>query len=130
VLRLSNCTSSRSRNARWIPPRRDEEGAGYGPDAAAMANASAVAFLFGREIFETQGVPVGIVLSCKGGTRAVNWTSREVLAQNPDAAGHYRYHQELVEAFPAALDEWVAAGRENSPPAGAAGPQTGVRGRR
>jgi sialate O-acetylesterase len=97
-------------------PRHDVEGTWYGPDARAMANASAVAFLFGREIFETQGVPVGIVLSYKGGTRAVNWTSREVLAQNPDAAGHYRYYQKLVEAFPAAHDEWEAAGRESSPP--------------
>lgn len=97
-------------------PRRDVKGAWHGPDAGAMANASAVAFLFGREIFETQGVPVGIVLSYKGGTRAVNWTSKEMLAQNPDAADHYRYYQELVQAFPAAHDEWAAAGRENNPP--------------
>lgn len=97
-------------------PRRDVEGAWYGPDAMAMANASAVAYLFGREIFETQGVPVGILLSYKGGTRAVNWTSAEVLAANPDAAGHYRYYEKLVDAFPTAFDEWVASGREGGAP--------------
>jgi sialate O-acetylesterase len=46
----------------------------------------------------------------------VNWTSAGVLAQNPDAEGHYRYYRKLVDAFPGAFDEWVASGREGRAP--------------
>ncbi len=97
-------------------PRRDVKGTWLRSSPRTMAKISAVAYLFGREIQQTQGVPVGVLLSYKGGTRAVNWTSSEVLAANPDAAGHYQYYEKLAAAFPAAYDAWIAAGSEGTPP--------------
>ncbi len=45
---------------------------------------SAVAYFFGREIHQEQGVPVGLISSNWGGTPAEAWTSESALMTMPD----------------------------------------------
>ncbi len=45
---------------------------------------SAVAYFFGREMHQTQGVPVGLIHSSWGGTLCEAWTSADALEKLPD----------------------------------------------
>jgi sialate O-acetylesterase len=49
-----------------------------------VASFSAVGYFFGREIHLAKNVPVGIIQSGWGGTRAEAWTSYEMLGSLPD----------------------------------------------
>ncbi len=82
---------------------------------------SAVGYFFGREIFETQKIPVGLVGSYWGGTPAEAWTSLEALKANP-ALAHYattfeetranrealrrRYDEETLPRWKEAVEAW------------------------
>jgi len=80
---------------------------------------SAVLYLFGREINEQTGVPVGLIHSSVGGTRIELWTAPEGLATVPEFAGevdriadarrHYR-EDILPRALPR-LEAWTAQAR-------------------
>jgi len=97
-------------------PLDDVGGAWARSNAEVATDFSAVAFHFGLELQAELGVPVGIVQSCVGGTRAVNWTSAPVLAVNPDARHHDDYYRELLRAYPEKVDAWrarVDAGETN-----------------
>lgn len=54
---------------------------------------TAVGYYFGRQLSEVLGVPVGLIQTAWGGTRAEAWTRHEVLAGNP--------------AFAPILDTWA-----------------------
>jgi sialate O-acetylesterase len=60
---------------------------GYTPWTPATPEAarsfSAVAYLFGRRLHETLGVPVGLLHTSWGGTPVESWTSAEALARSP-----------------------------------------------
>lgn len=45
---------------------------------------SAVAYFFGRELYQELGVPIGLIHSSWGGTPAEAWTRKEILETNPD----------------------------------------------
>jgi sialate O-acetylesterase len=61
----------------WLPitPENLAVGGGNG--------ASALAYLFGKELHKTLGVPVGLINTSVGGTPAEFWTSRKALEANP-----------------------------------------------
>ena len=44
---------------------------------------SAIGFIFGRKLYKTLNVPVGLIQSTWGGTHAESWTSMEVMKNNP-----------------------------------------------
>lgn len=88
-------------NASWV---------GAAPDT--VSNFSAVAYFFGRSLREHLKVPVGLLSTNVGGTRAEAWTSRRALVSRPE------YRQE-VEKFEQALQQFRAAGK--TPDAGKAG---------
>ena len=48
-----------------------------------VANFSAVGYFFGREIHQTQGVPIGLINASWGGTVCEAWTSAATLMTNP-----------------------------------------------
>jgi sialate O-acetylesterase len=50
---------------------------------AIVGGFSAVAYFFGRDLFQQLGVPVGLIHTSWGGTPAQLWTSRKVLEANP-----------------------------------------------
>ena len=91
--------------------QQDVKGTWLPSTAEAMARISAVAYLFGQEIQQTQKVPVGILLSVKGGTRAVNWTSQEVLDLNPEAKSHRANYNKRIASYPGELAHYAASGR-------------------
>ncbi|CAM3743308.1 sialate O-acetylesterase [Flavobacterium chungbukense] len=45
---------------------------------------SAVAYFFGRDLHQNLKVPIGLISSSWGGTKAEAWTSQKVLEENPD----------------------------------------------
>ncbi|MCX6225540.1 MAG: 9-O-acetylesterase [Bacteroidia bacterium] len=47
---------------------------------------SAVAYFFGKELYEKLKIPVGLINTSWGGTVAETWISEETMAQNPDFA--------------------------------------------
>jgi sialate O-acetylesterase len=51
-----------------------------------IANFSAVAYFFGRELHKELNVPVGLIHTSWGGTPAEAWTKKAVLAADPDLA--------------------------------------------
>lgn len=53
---------------------------------ATVANFSATAYFFGREIAEKQRVPVGLIHTSWGGTNVESWISGKVLEEMPDFA--------------------------------------------
>jgi sialate O-acetylesterase len=53
---------------------------------ASVADFSAVAYHFGKEVHQALKVPVGLVESCWGGTAAEAWTPRPALDAIPDLA--------------------------------------------
>lgn len=55
---------------------------------ASSRNFSAVAYFFGKSLYEKLKVPIGLINTSWGGTEAETWTSGEMIAQNPDLAKH------------------------------------------
>lgn len=67
---------------------------------------SAVAFLFGRELHQKLGVPVGVVNSSWGGTVAEAWTSREALEAVTDLKSMVENQDALIANYPAELEKY------------------------
>lgn len=82
-----------------------------------VLNFSAVGYVFGRDIQESQKVPVGLISSDWGGTPAEAWTSKEALAAEP-VTKHYADKVEATiknfdpakaqAAYEAAMTKWKA----------------------
>lgn len=78
---------------------------------------SAVAYLFGREIHEASGVPVGLIGTYVGGSPCASWTSLDALEKNPllkqlvrEFARHVTLLPERMRAYQEReLPEWNAA---------------------
>jgi len=63
---------------------------------------SAVAYFFGRELHQRQGVPVGLIHTSWGGTAAEAWMSREALEAEPKFAPILTRWDGIVQNYPAA----------------------------
>jgi sialate O-acetylesterase len=61
---------------------------------------SAVAYHFGKDLQKALDVPVGIIHTSWGGTRAEAWTSRAVLEADPNYKGEYAKFDEAREKGP------------------------------
>ena len=64
-----------------IAPRDDVEGRWQVCAPETVGDFSAVGYFFGRELHQELDVPIGLVCSAWGGTRAEAWTSRDKLAE-------------------------------------------------
>ncbi|MCX7887652.1 MAG: sialate O-acetylesterase [Verrucomicrobiae bacterium] len=64
-------------------PQRDVEGSWQVCTPETVANFSAVAYFFGRDLRRARNVPVGLIHSSWGGTPAEAWTAKEVLEAYP-----------------------------------------------
>ncbi len=83
-----------------------------------IPNFSAVAYFFGRQLYETLDVPVGIIQTAWGGTPAESWTRHDHLVSDADlkpildtwAERVQTYNPEEAKAQHAvALEKWKAA---------------------
>ena len=52
-----------------------------------VADFSAVAYFFGRDIFRELNVPIGLIHTSWGGTVAETWSSAETISKDPDLKG-------------------------------------------
>jgi sialate O-acetylesterase len=82
-----------------------------GPESAKQF--SAVAYYFGRQLQRTLDVPVGLINTSWGGTRAEAWTSAEGMASNPEFQPIFEAWTKLEQSWPqrkaaydAALEKW------------------------
>ncbi|GAA5481638.1 GDSL-type esterase/lipase family protein [Haloferula sargassicola] len=88
-------------------PVRDERGGWVVCTPETAEDFSAVGFFFGRDLQRNLNIPIGIIHSSWGGTRAEAWTSIGALKTMPDFAEQIRQmeagidHQQLV-------DQWIA----------------------
>jgi sialate O-acetylesterase len=67
---------------------------------------SAVAYFFGRDLYQNLKIPIGLISSSWGGTKAEAWTSQNVLEENPDFlsiletdAKNEKLYQEKLENY-------------------------------
>ena len=67
---------------------------------------SAVAYFFGRDLCQKLNIPIGLISTSWGGTKAEAWTSQNVLEENPDFlsilendAKNEKLHQEKLENY-------------------------------
>lgn len=65
-------------------PKKDTKGEWQEANPQNARLFSAIAYYYGREIFEKTGFPVGFINSTWGGTPAESWTRKEVLETDPD----------------------------------------------
>ena len=71
-----------------------------------IKNFSAVAYFFGRDLYQKLGVPIGLISTSWGGTKAEAWTPQNVLESNTDFltileedAKNEKIYQEKLETY-------------------------------
>lgn len=81
-------------------PVRDTQGRWSAATPDAVKNWIAIGYLFGEQIQQATGVPVGILVSCMGGTCIESWLPREVLLANPANRPYLDRHAKAVQRLP------------------------------
>jgi sialate O-acetylesterase len=69
-------------------------------------NFSAVAYFFGRDLQKALNVPVGLIHTSWGGTRAESWTRREVLESQPEWRDEFPRYEQAKADHPKALAQY------------------------
>ncbi|MEM6645440.1 MAG: sialate O-acetylesterase [Bacteroidota bacterium] len=86
-----------------------------------IARFSAVAYYFGREVHQEMDVPIGLIRTAWGGTRAEAWTSRTTLrtlddyrpiVEEMDTIGYADYMEAKSEGYGPAMAAWNAQVRD------------------
>ncbi|WP_281298634.1 sialate O-acetylesterase [Flavobacterium limnophilum] len=65
-------------------PLEDVTGSWTACSPSTIKTFSAVAYFFGRNLYQKLNIPIGLISSSWGGTKAEAWTSQTVLEENPD----------------------------------------------
>ncbi|MBS7229683.1 9-O-acetylesterase [Flavobacterium psychroterrae] len=85
---------------------------------------SAVAYFFGRDLYQKLNVPIGLISTSWGGTKAEAWTAQTVLEEDiaflpilQEDAKNEKLHQEKLEAYYLDLANERIASTENAPKA-------------
>jgi len=92
------------------------------PDS--VKNFSAVEYFFGREIWKTQHIPMGLIHSSWGGTPAQSWTAPPYLKEDPALEIYLTGWQKSLDIYPTAkenYDKQLAQWNESAAAAKAAG---------
>ena len=83
---------------------------------------SAVAYFFGRELYQKLNIPIGLISTSWGGTKAEAWTSQNVLENNisflpilQQDAKNEKIYQEKLEAYYLASINGQIASAANAP---------------
>src|SRR5205823_3234492 len=77
-------------------------------NADTVKNFSAVAYYFGRDLQKALKVPVGLIHTSWGGTRAEAWTRREVLESYPEWQNEFPVYEKAKAEYPKALEKFKA----------------------
>lgn len=96
-------------------PQTDVVGSWAPCSSETVPGFSAVAYFFGKKLYQELGVPIGLLKTAWGGTPAEAWTSREKLEATPEAMPTVERWDKLVANFPEAranyekqLEQWKA----------------------
>ena len=81
-------------------PQTDVEGSWAPAHGESIANFSATAYFFGRELQKALNVPIGLIHSSWGGTRAEAWTSRGTLESGSEFKSILEDRTKLLSAYP------------------------------
>jgi sialate O-acetylesterase len=73
-----------------------------------VANFSAVAYYFAREIQSRLNIPIGLIHTSWGGTIAEAWTSWDALLENPATRGIVETFEHSLRDMASRVDEWEA----------------------
>ncbi|MFZ0599484.1 MAG: sialate O-acetylesterase, partial [Flavobacterium sp.] len=83
---------------------------------------SAVAYFFGRDLYQQLHVPIGLISTSWGGTKAEAWTAQTILENDvtflpilQEDAKNEKLHQEKLEAYYLNLTNERIASAENTP---------------
>ncbi|MFH7019284.1 sialate O-acetylesterase [Flavobacterium sp. FlaQc-47] len=83
---------------------------------------SAVAYFFGRDLYQQLHVPIGLISTSWGGTKAEAWTAQTILENDvaflpilQEDAKNEKLHQEKLEAYYLNLTNERMASAENTP---------------
>lgn len=83
---------------------------------------SAVAYFFGRDLYQKLNVPIGLISTSWGGTKAEAWTAQNVLEEDvaflpilQEDAKNEKVYQEKLEAYYLALTNERIASAANAP---------------
>ncbi len=82
-------------------PQADVDGAWQVCSPETVGGFSAVGYYFGRPLRDELGVPIGLIHSSWGGSRAEPWTPREALLSNEHYAGAVREIDQRLAAYEA-----------------------------
>jgi len=69
---------------------------------------SAVAYYFGRDLQKALKVPVGLIHTSWGGTRAEAWTRHEILDSHAEWKGEFPAYERAKAEFPKAVEKYKA----------------------
>ncbi len=70
-----------------FPQDQLDEGEWWECSPISVPDFSAVAYFFGRDLYQKLKVPIGLIHTSWGGTVVESWMSPEAIAQDPDLAG-------------------------------------------
>jgi sialate O-acetylesterase len=92
-----------------LKPVDDVQGSWAECNPEAVGNFSGVGYFFGRDLQKALNVPVGLIHTSWGGTRAEAWTSREVLDSLPETKNESAALQKRLADYAMALEQWKEA---------------------
>ena len=107
-------------------PARDTAGKWLRCDPTTAPGFSAVGYFFGRDLHEKLQVPVGLIGSSWGGTRAEAWTSRPTMEADPAFTSMLDWWAGILANYPKAkakYDDDLARWKQTAEKAKAAGKQ-------
>lgn len=98
-------------------PEPDVQGRWFVVTPDVVGNCSATAWYFAQSLRERIGAPVGMIVSCWGGTPVEGWTPREAINATSIGASIWKKHNDLLAQFSpekvkelrAAMDTWNAS---------------------
>jgi sialate O-acetylesterase len=93
-------------------PLHDVKGKWQECNPDTVKNFSAVAYYFGRDLQKALKVPVGLIHTSWGGTRAEAWTRREVLESYPEWKDEFPRYERAKADYPKALEKFKSAQAE------------------
>lgn len=89
-----------------VQPQENCEGSWNICNPETVRDFSAVAYFFGRELHQKLNVPVGLINSSLGGTRAEAWTAREYLERTPALTSILGRYEKFQQEWPSVCEEY------------------------
>jgi sialate O-acetylesterase len=87
-------------------PLHDVKGRWQECNPETMKSFSGVAYYFGRDLQKALNVPIGLIHTSWGGTRAEAWTSRAVLESHLEWRGEFSAHEKALATYPKDLEKY------------------------